>query len=116
MSLPHDELAEKKRRRHIGKLVAGGNNPSEIARLFDIPEAEVIEAAEQMMSGDMDILVPLTIGEKHANSKYLIFNHYSGWMIIEWNQYNSRWMDLSHVQVVEDEAIVIAYRLPRKPL
>lgn len=102
--------------RHMAKMVAGGNAPSEIAKLFDVTEKEVQKAAEKYLSGELDKLMPIDPGgDMNRNSKYLIFNHYSGWMIMDWNIHNSRWMDQNHAQVVDEQNIIIAYELPEKP-
>jgi hypothetical protein len=109
-------IDENRRLRHMAKLVIGGNNPAEVAKLFDIGVGIVEQAAEDMMSGKVDQLLPVIIECLEIKRKYLIYNHYSDWMIINWNPYMERWMDQNMVQVVEQKAIIIAYKLPEKPL
>lgn len=46
---------------------------------------------------------------------YLIYNHYSGWMFIQWDRHEERWIDIHRVQTVEPEHILQGYKLPKKP-
>jgi hypothetical protein len=106
---------QDKLHRRMARMVQGGSHPSQVAELFDVDESVVNQAAEKLLSGEMDELRPLQAGAMLTQFQHLIYNHYSGWMIVEWNRHTDRWMDLNHTNVVEDNAIIIAFQLPEKP-
>lgn len=101
--------------RHMARLVEAGHHISQVAGIFDVDEKVVRQAVKAVKTGNLDSLLPVRQEKMDIESKYLIFNHYSGWMVVEWNPYVELWMDLNHVQSVEHEHIVIAYQLPKKP-